>query len=240
MQRPCGNSAGCNAPLHPMTDPYTQRLARLDCCAVSDALDKLNLTGVVTVLPQRSSSRRIAGRAITVKLVAKEQAPVTSGPPRHLGTTAIESGGPGDVIVVEQRSGIEAGSWGGILSLAAKVRGIEGVIADGPVRDIDEARAYDLPIYSRGLTARTARGRVAEAATNVDVRIDEITVSPGDYVLADNSAVIFIGKANIEAVLAAAEDIAAREAAMAKALLAGESVGTVMGANYENMLAVHA
>jgi hypothetical protein len=27
---------------------------------------------------------------------------------------------------------------------------------------------------------------------------------------------------------------------MAKALLAGESVGTVMGANYENMLAVHA
>jgi regulator of RNase E activity RraA len=157
-----------------------------------------------------------------------------------LGTTAIESGGPGDVIVVEQRSGIEAGSWGGILSLAAKVRGIEGVIADGPVRDIDEARAYDLPIYSRGLTARTARGRVAEAATNVDVRIDEITVSPGDYVLADNSAVIFIGKANIEAVLAAAEDIAAREAAMAKALLAGESVGTVMGANYENMLAVHA
>ena len=236
-----------------MTDPYTQRLARLDCCAVSDALDKLNLTGVVTVLPQRSSSRRIAGRAITVKLVAKEQAPVTSGPPRHLGTTAIESGGPGDVIVVEQhdgilfgideleqRTGIEAGSWGGILSLAAKVRGIEGVIADGPVRDIDEARAYDLPIYSRGLTARTARGRVAEAATNVDVRIDEITVSPGDYVLADNSAVIFIGKANIEAVLAAAEDIAAREAAMAKALLAGESVGTVMGANYENMLAVHA
>jgi regulator of RNase E activity RraA len=81
---------------------------------------------------------------------------------------------------------------------------------------------------------------VAEAATNVDVRIDEITVSPGDYVLADNSAVIFIGRANIEAVLAAAEDIAAREAAMAKALLAGQPVGTVMGANYENMLAVHA
>ena len=29
-------------------------------------------------------------------------------------------------------------------------------------------------------------------------------------------------------------------AAFAKALLAGQSVGTVMGANYENMLAVHA
>jgi 4-hydroxy-4-methyl-2-oxoglutarate aldolase len=223
-----------------MIDPFVQRLARLDCCAVSDALDKLGLTGAVTTLPQRSSTRRIAGRAITVKLVAKDQAPPVTGPPRHLGTTAIEAGGPGNIIVVEQRSGIDAGSWGGILSLAAKLRGIEGIIADGPVRDIDEARAYDLPIYSRGLTARTARGRVAEAATNVDVQIDEVTVSPGDYVLADNSGVIFVRAADVAAVVAAAEEIAAREAAMAKALLDGQSVSTVMGANYENMLAVHA
>jgi hypothetical protein len=41
-------------------------------------------------------------------------------------------------------------------------------------------------------------------------------------------------------VLDAAEDIAAREAAMAKALLAGETVSDVMGASYENMLAVNA
>jgi len=223
-----------------MSDPFVQRLARLDCCAVSDALDKLNLFGTVTGLPQRSSSRRIAGRAITVKLVKKDDAPAHDGPPRHLGTTAIEAGGPGEVIVVEQRTGIDAGSWGGILSIAAKLRGIEGIIADGPVRDIDEARAYDLPIYARGLTARTARGRIAEAATNVDVRIDDVTVSPGDYVIADNSAVVFIRAADIERVVVAAEDIAAREAAMAKSLLAGDSVGTVMGANYENMLAVHA
>jgi len=223
-----------------MTDAFVQRLARLDCCAVSDALDTLNLTGTVSCLPQRSSSRRIAGRAITVKLVPRDQAPATGGPPRHLGTAAIEGGGPGNVIVVEQRTGIEAGSWGGILSLAAKLRGIEGIVADGPVRDIDEARAYDLPVYARGLTARTARGRIAEAATNVDVRIDEVTVSPGDYVIADNSAVIFIRAADIEAVVAAAENIAAREAAMAKDLLAGQPVGTVMGANYENMLAAHA
>lgn len=223
-----------------MTDPFVQRLARLDCCAVSDALDKLNLTGTVTGLPQRSSARRIAGRAITVKLVAKDAAPESDGPPRHLGTTAIEAGGPGDVIVVEQRTGIDAGSWGGILSIAAKLRGIEGIIADGPVRDIDEARAYDLPIYARGLTARTARGRIAEAATNVDITIDDITVSAGDYVIADNSAVVFIKATDVARVLATAEDIAAREAAMAKALLAGDSVGTVMGASYENMLTVPA
>ena len=222
------------------TDPNVVRLGRLDCCAVSDALDKLGLRGAEGGLPQRSSSRRIAGRAITVRLVRKEDAPIRPGPPVHLGATAIEAAGPGSIIVIEQRTGLEAGSWGGILTLAAKLRGVEGVVADGPVRDIDEARAYDLPIYSRGLTARTARGRIAEEATNVDVRIGESTVSPGDYVLADNSAVVFIPAASIEAVLDAAEEIAAREAAMAKALLAGSSVVDVMGANYENMLTVNA
>jgi regulator of RNase E activity RraA len=221
-------------------DPHAVRLARLDCCAVSDALDKLGLSGSESGLVPRSSVRRIAGRAVTVRLVCKDDAPVRSGPPVHLGATAIESAGPGSVIVIEQRTGIEAGSWGGILTLAATLRGVEGVVADGPVRDIDEARTYDLPIYSRGLTARTARGRIAEEATNVDVRIGESIVSPGDYVLADGSGVVFIAAAQIGRVLDAAEEIAAREAAMAKALLAGRSVVDVMGAGYETMLAANA
>jgi regulator of RNase E activity RraA len=224
----------------PTTAAFVARLARLDCCAVSDALDKLGLRGAEGGLLQRSTTRRIAGRAITMKLVVKDEAPPSDGAPVHLGAHAIEMAGPGDVIVIEQRTGVEAGSWGGILSLAAKLRGIEGVIADGPVRDIDEARNYELPVYSRGLTARTARGRVAEEGTNVPVRIGETTVQPGDYVVADNSGVVFIPAAEIARVLDAAEDIAAREAAMAKALLAGESVSRVMGASYENMLAVNA
>ncbi|MDB6001177.1 MAG: RraA family protein, partial [Rhizobacter sp.] len=115
-----------------MDDPV-KRLMRLDCCAVSDAMDKLGLRGGVSGLEQRSTTRRIAGRVVTFRLVPKEQAPATTGAPRHLGTTAVELAEPGDVIVVEQRTGIDAGCWGGILSLGAKVRGVAGVIADGPV-----------------------------------------------------------------------------------------------------------
>ena len=216
-----------------MNDQFVQRLAKLDCCAVSDAMDKLKVSGVVSGLPQLSAARRIAGRAITVKLVAGNAPP---GPARHLCTAAIELGGPGSVIVVEQRSGIEAGSWGGILTLGAKLRGVEGVVADGPVRDIDEARGYDFPVFARACTARTARGRIHEAATNVPVNIGDAVVQPGDYVVADGSAVIFIAAADIERVLEAAESIVAREAAMARALHAGEPITQVMGANYEHML----
>ena len=216
-----------------MTDSNVQRLRRLDCCAVSDALDKLKLPGAVTGLPQRSGAGRIAGRAITVKLGTGEPPP---GPARHLGCTAIEAAGPEHVIVVEQRSGVEAGCWGGLLSLGAKVRGVAGVIADGPVRDIDEAIGYDFPVFSRALTSFTARGRVVEKGTNVPVQIGDVAVTADDYVVADRSAVIFIAARDIERVLDAAEQVAAKEAAMARAILAGTPIGQVMGGSYEHML----
>ena len=216
-----------------MNNPFVQRLRRLDACAVSDALDKLKLPGAVTGLPQRSGPGRIAGRAVTMKVGPGEPPP---GPPKHLGCTAIESSGPDEVIVVEQRSGIEAGCWGGLLTLGAKQRGVAGVIADGPLRDVDEAIAYEFPVFSRSLTSFTARGRVVELGTQVPVAIGSVAVRPGDYVLADRSAVIFIAAADIEHVLEAAETIVAKEAAMAKTILAGTPIGEVMGGNYEHML----
>jgi regulator of RNase E activity RraA len=63
-----------------------------------------------------------------------------------------------------------------------------------------------------------------------------VIVNPEDYVIADGSAVIFIAPEHIEQVLAAAEAIAQREAAMAQALRAGRPITEVMGANYEHML----
>jgi regulator of RNase E activity RraA len=217
-------------------DDLVKRLQRLDVCAVSDAMDKLGLPPSVSGLTQQSTQKRIAGQVVTYKLVPAAQAPAHEGAPRHLGTTAIEAAQPGNVIVIEQRTGLDAGSWGGILSLAAKLREVAGVVVDGPVRDIDEARAYDFPVYARGLTARTARSRVAEAFTNQPVRIGEVTVCPGDFVIADASGAVFIAAADIERVLQAAEMIVGREAAMAQALRDGQPVSQVMGAAYEHML----
>jgi 4-hydroxy-4-methyl-2-oxoglutarate aldolase len=210
-----------------------RRLRRLDACAVSDALDRLDLTGVVSDVPQRSGEGRIAGVVVTLRVGVG--AP-PAGPVRHLGTAAIEAASSDHVIVIEQRSGVDAGCWGGLLSLGAKVRQVAGVVADGPVRDIDEARALGFPIFTRQLTARTARGRVSELGTNVSIAPWGMTVQAGDFVIADRSAVVLVSAANIERVLAEAEMISGREAAMAKALLDGGAPSAVMGGNYEHLL----
>ncbi len=214
-------------------DPLVARLNRLDSCAVSDALDKLSLPASVSGIHRLSTDRRIAGRVLTVKLDRAEGRPPST---RHLCTAAIEAALPGDIIVIEQRTGIDAASWGGSLSLGAQQRGVAGVIIDGPARDLDESRQLEFPVFASSHTARTARGRILEVSTNEPITIGGIAVSPGDFVIADASAVAFIPAREIERVLDAAEAIVAREKTMAESLLAGNPISQVMGAGYEQML----
>jgi 4-hydroxy-4-methyl-2-oxoglutarate aldolase len=204
----------------------------LDSCAVSDALDKLGLKGSVTGLHRFSTLRRIAGRVLTVRLDRAEGRSST----RHLCTAAIEAAMPGDIIVVEQRTGIDAASWGGNLALGAKMRSVAGVIVEGPARDIDDCIRLDFPVFARGHTSRTARGRIVEVSTNEPVTVGDVVVSPGDYAIADGSGVVFIAQSEVARVLETAAAIMEREEAMAQALRDGKPISQVMGATYETML----
>ncbi|RIV82639.1 RraA family protein [Aurantiacibacter xanthus] len=217
-----------------MDDDLIARLRDLDACALSDALDRLGLGGCVTGLTASAPGVKIAGRVRTVRLAAGP--PPNGTRPRHLGAAAIDASDAGDIIVMEQRTGIEAGSWGGILSRAAQHRGVCGVIAEGLVRDIDEAREIGFAVFSRGFTARTARARVHEEATDVPVIVGDVTVRPGDLAFADSSAAIFLPAGQAADIIATAEMIAAREAEMTCRLARGESASEVLGANYEYML----
>ena len=144
--------------------------------------------GSVTGLHRYSTTRRIAGRVLTVKLDRAEGRSNT----RHLCTAAIEAAMPGDIIVVEQRTGIDAASWGGNLAIGAKMRSVAGVIVEGPARDIDDCSRLDFPVFAREHTARTARGRIVEVATNEPITVGDVVVSPGDYAIADGSGVVFV------------------------------------------------
>jgi 4-hydroxy-4-methyl-2-oxoglutarate aldolase len=215
-----------------MTDAdLLERLAGLDSSAVSDALDAFSLQGVVRGLGRLSTNRRIAGRVLTVRLAAAGHAAS-----RHLCSGAIEAGGTGNVIVVEHKSREDCAGWGGILSLAAKLRGIEGVIVEGACRDIDESRALDFPVFARSVVPSTARGRVVEVAENIVIDVGGVAVTPGDFVIADGSGVVFISAGRAAEIIAKASSIAAREARMEEALREGKPVSQVMGADYETML----
>ena len=212
-----------------------ERLNRLDTCTGSDALDKLGERGTVDGIRPLTGPAKIAGRVVTVKLV-KFVGAEGATPKRHLATAAIEGAEPGNVIVVEHHARDDCAGWGGILSTAAKERGIAGTSVDGLGRDVDESREAGYPVFARGATPSTARVRIVEQDWNVPVIIGGVTVSPGDLVIADGSGVVFVGADLENVVLDAAEAIAAREQAMAKAVRDGKRVSQVMGGDYEKML----
>ena len=115
-----------------MINDLRQRLAQLDSCVVSDALDKLGISGVAAGIARLSTDKKLAGRVLTVKLDTANGRMAD----RHLCTAAIEAATPGDIIVVEHHSRADCAGWGGLLSRAALVQKVQGVIVDGLCRDI--------------------------------------------------------------------------------------------------------
>ncbi|HEY1820202.1 MAG TPA: RraA family protein [Trebonia sp.] len=202
-----------------------ERLRALDTCAVSDALDTLNLPGATTGIRSLwAVTEPVAGRVLTV-----QAGPRQSGKPaQHIAAAAIEAAEPGDVLVIANDGRTDVSCWGGILTLAAGRKGIGGVVIDGACRDITESAERGFPVFGRAVVPVSARGRIAQLAMDEPVEFAGLVVYPGDVVLADANGVVFIQADQLERVIALAELIVAREQRMAEAVSAGQPVTEVM------------
>ena len=67
----------------------------------------------------------------------------------HWGVADAE---PGDVLMVDAGGG-EFGYWGEVMAVAARARGITGLIIDGGVRDTRELAALGFPAFSTSICA---------------------------------------------------------------------------------------
>jgi 4-hydroxy-4-methyl-2-oxoglutarate aldolase len=215
------------------------RLDGLDVCAISDALDAFERPGAVAGILPVWEGARVAGRAITMT--------VTSAPgqraERHLGAAAIDRARPGEVIVVHQQrtadGALPSAAWGGLLARAAQLHGISGVVIDGACRDVDEIRELGLPVSARAVLPFTARRRCIETAVGADVVIDGVRIATGDVVVADATGTVFVRAADLDAVLARARRLLARERLMIADLTGGAAASDVLGRDYEDILDDH-
>lgn len=213
---------------------YPERLRKLSTTNVSDALDSLSLKGATCgIRPMWEGAPKIAGQAVTIKLIPAGTTQAT----HHLGVHVISKAQPEDIIVIDNGGKLNVSSWGGILANAAKVKGVSGVVIDGACRDLDDYVEIGFPVYAKGAVVQTARGRVMESGTNVDIEFAGIPVHPGDFVIADRSGVVFIAQEYIEKVLAKAEALHDREQQMIAEIQKGTSITNVdLRFGYEQML----
>ncbi len=201
------------------------RLVLLDSCAVSDALDTLDLAGATTgIRPLWAVTEPVAGRARTVRAGPRQSGKAA----RHIAAAAIVAAEPGDVLVIANDGRTDVSCWGGLLTLAASRKGISGVVIDGACRDITESAGEGFPVFGRAVVPVSARGRIVQLAMDEPVEFAGHVVYPGDVVLADANGVVFVPAGELERVVSLAERIVAREQAMAEAVRAGRPVTKVM------------
>jgi regulator of RNase E activity RraA len=141
--------------------------------------------------------RRLAGPAVTAGCE-----PLDYGPVHH----AIAEAGPGDVIVVDAGGRPEAAMIGELLSGSARLKGIAGIVVDGPVRDIATLASWpDFLVLSRGHTAR-GPSSMDRGTVNAPVTLGGVPVTPGDLILADDDGIVVLtpedARAHLEAALA--------------------------------------
>jgi 4-hydroxy-4-methyl-2-oxoglutarate aldolase len=96
-------------------------------------------------------------------------------------------------------------------------RGIQGLVTDGAVRDIDPTSRLGFPVFARGVSIKGTTKRQA-GFINYPITIAGEVIHPGDIVVGDGDGVVVVPLSEAESVLQAANRIVQRETQMIKAL----------------------
>lgn len=196
------------------SDTNVNRAGQLDTASLSDAMDKLGISGQCYRIKPRDPSFRMAGRAFTILY----------GPAANPAGTVgdfIDDVPPGAVIVLDNGGRDTVTVWGDIMTEVAHRRKIAGTLIDGICRDTALCRELGYPVFSRDHWMRTGKDRVQVEGTNVPVTIGEVRVAPGDLVRGDADGVVVLPREHEAAVLDAAEVIETAENRIREAVRGG-------------------
>lgn len=142
---------------------------------------------------------------------------------------ALELAEKGDVLVVNAGGYKEAGGmWGEIMTLAAKARGVAGLVIDGAVRDIAAIRELGFPVFARAVSPG---GTVKESLgfINKPVLCGGLIVNPGDIVVGDDDGVVVVPRNIAEDAADKAEAREKREEEVKKLIQQGKSTMEIYG-----------
>jgi len=162
---------------------------------------------------------RVAAPAYTVRCMPADNLAV------HLAVTLAPQG---SVLVVDASHEPERGYWGEVLTTAAQSRGLLGLVIDGCVRDVAALEAHAFPVFSAGLALRGA-AKASGGAVGVPVTVGSVEVDPGDWVVGDRDGVAVVPSAELEQVIAAGEQRAAKESELFVRLKAGATTVELLG-----------
>jgi regulator of RNase E activity RraA len=183
-----------------MTD-VLEILGRVGTALVSDGLDVFGIAGKVVPphIRQLTTTRRFAGRARTILLEPNE----TYVPPPRV--TEIEQKTieriekleamiqPGDVIVSGfTRPSPPIGIVGELFSTLYKHLGVQAVVTEGYVRDVQAVSELGFTLVASGTTPLNGVGRQTVRGVQQPVTVGHVAVANGDLVIGDADGTVVV------------------------------------------------
>ncbi|KAK9318919.1 RraA-like protein [Lipomyces orientalis] len=177
------------------TDPIVSALESFSTCDVSDALLKLNhpnggfVAGPTLWSPERQAGdSKVVGPAYTVQYV-----PLSDTVSPKQASHYIDLIPAGAVVFISSPKTVNA-VYGGLMSTRAQASGAVGTVVDGRVRDLQEHRALGFPVFARDVGTASPYEVARVSGINVPLQVrnegQDITVNPGDYIIADLNGVV--------------------------------------------------
>jgi 4-hydroxy-4-methyl-2-oxoglutarate aldolase len=140
----------------------------------------------------------------------------------------IEHIQPGEVLVLSMPEPAPVALVGELLATQAKVRGAAGILVDASVRDVSELIELGLPVWSHFIRVRGAtKTKIGEL--NGTVTVGGTDIAPGDIVVMDADGGVRVKRQRLEEVLKASEGRLAKEDALRKKLLTGQTTYDLHG-----------
>lgn len=188
----------------------------LTSCSVSDAMAAADVAGgVITGIPPVPAARAVAGPAY----------PVRFEPGTHGGFNDYLDRVPaGHIVVIDADGRTDLSVWGGLIALEAVRLGLGGTVVHGACRDAEEFAASGYPVFARGTTPRSGRGRLVSVDPGLPVVVDGVRIRAGDLVVADGDGVVVVPRDAADAVVERARAIEARDRLIARDVRGGTSL----------------
>jgi regulator of RNase E activity RraA len=137
----------------------------------------------------------MVGPAYTVRTIpAREDkaVPEVLSNRAYPGRAAIEACPAGYVLVFDSRQDPRSASGGDILMTRLMVRGVEGCVTDGGMRDTGEIEEMDFPVYQSQPAPPISLLHHLAVDANVPIACGGAPVYPGDIMVGDDEGVLAV------------------------------------------------
>jgi 3-hexulose-6-phosphate synthase/6-phospho-3-hexuloisomerase len=139
----------------------------------------------------------------------------------------------GFVLVVDGQGELNTALWGSITTACARIKGVEGIVIDGAIRDVALIRRDKLPVFARAVVPN-AGGAEYRGEIGVAIQCAGAVVSPGDWIVSDEDGVVVVPRARLEATVALAERLRKVEIRIQRQVKGGKDLSALL--RYDELL----